>query len=100
MPPIPPVETAVTPIAFPYNVHPLVVSIYPNPAHDFIIINAGDEPILKLRLLNVIGEVVTSVTLQDNQQIIELPVKNILPGTYLLEISSNQHNHVEKVCIE
>ncbi|MBA2422398.1 MAG: aryl-sulfate sulfotransferase [Chitinophagales bacterium] len=91
-----PAKTALTPRDF----HPLTVSIYPNPAHDFIMINTFDQPISQLWLRNVLGEVVANISVEENQELIKLPVNNLRPGYYLLEISSGQYHHIEKVCIE
>jgi hypothetical protein len=67
------------------------INIYPNPARDFIIIEANDinSQIEQVNILSVQGQIVSSIINVDGMKMLNIPFQNIAEGTYLLQIQTN-----------
>jgi hypothetical protein len=72
------------------------ISIFPNPATDHITIRSG-KPVTCLRLLNQTGAEL--VNLSSSERMINLPIKQISPGTYFLVIRQGQNTITRKIII-
>ncbi|MEO6166003.1 MAG: aryl-sulfate sulfotransferase [Chitinophagales bacterium] len=75
--------------------------IYPNPVHEVINIPVNNAPVSEVRLLNMFGQVVITLSM-DNEtvSVVQLPVSKVKPGNYLVEIIYGLENSVQKVVIE
>jgi hypothetical protein len=61
-----------------------LISIYPNPTTDYIIVENATELVGEFRLLNSLGEVILTENLNNNKQTIKL--NNLSNGIYHYEI--------------
>jgi len=73
---------------------PKSISLYPNPAHDYLIVAGEGEMTLTLR--NVLGQELFSTQTQDGHRI-RLPL--LLRGIYLAEIFSENKHSIVKLSI-
>lgn len=73
------------------------VQIYPNPAHDVITIQS-DEDILQVRMMNLLGQEVRN--LQVNDQQVQMFVSDLAHGNYFVEVTSNESKRVMKIAVE
>ena len=69
--------------------------VYPNPASDFVIIDAGDAIILRVDILDINGRIIQSEKLHQSQPTI--PLKNLQKGFYLLRVRSDQGEKVFRI---
>ena len=66
-----------------------IVTIYPNPANDFIIINyPGQKEIVTVTIYDAIGKLIKQETRKNELQI-KLDVKLLEPGIYFIQVSDN-----------
>lgn len=74
--------------------------IFPNPASDYVVLkfnNLGNEN-LRLNIYNVIGELISSETLRQNQQ--QINVGDLSNGIYMIEIKSKERTEKQKLIIQ
>ena len=69
--------------------------VYPNPAQDFITIEAQGD--VRYGLYNPIGQCVVAGTFRDKAQI---ATSNLAQGLYYLHLHGESGTHVEKVVVE
>jgi len=76
------------------------VNIYPNPASDIVTLNIDNiiNADLILNIYNVIGELVKSELLKQNQQ--KINVKGLNNGIYIVEIKSKKWTEKQKLIIQ
>ena len=76
------------------------LSIYPNPASDFITLNTENinNENRTLTIYNIVGELVRSETLSQNQQ--KINVEDLNNGIYMLEIKSEHGYEKQKLIIQ
>ena len=67
------------------NENEVRTSIFPNPAHDFVVIDASTEMSL-IEVLNINGQVVASQQVNSNHQVLNL--KSLSSGTYIIHIKT------------
>lgn len=67
------------------------INIYPNPAKDFITIDANDinSQIDQVNILSAQGQIVSTIINIDDSKMLNIPLQNIAEGIYLLEIQTN-----------
>jgi hypothetical protein len=67
------------------------INIYPNPAKDFITIDANDinSQIYQVNILSAQGKIVSTIINIDDSKMLNIPLQNIAEGIYLLEIQTN-----------
>lgn len=73
----------------------LAVSVYPNPAQHLVTVDAGSTPVLRCRLVNLVGQV-----LWDNKgsaPVWSIDLSSYPAGTYLLEIHTEAGKLVRQV---
>lgn len=70
------------------------ISIYPNPATNFVVVNIN-EPNSYLQIIDITGKVVDSKFLNQNQNIID--VSRLQKGIYMFKIQSNWFQKTYKV---
>ncbi|MBL7764752.1 MAG: T9SS type A sorting domain-containing protein [Chitinophagaceae bacterium] len=80
---------------WPTNVNDLdngnIVSIYPNPASNFVNININDKSIRNIQVVNVIGRKVAKFEVDANKnQSMHIPLDNVADGIYLLQFTNVQ----------
>ena len=75
------------------------MKVYPNPASDYITISLenilGDD--IQLSIIDVQGKIVTSGVINTNKHTIN--TTNLLNGTYMLRLSSNEASFLKKIVI-
>lgn len=76
------------------------ISVYPNPASDVVTLNIDNiyNADLTLNIYNLLGGLVRSELLKQNQQ--KINVENLSNGIYMLEIKSNQGSEKQKLVIQ
>ena len=73
----------------------ITISIYPNPAHDFIIVVANnDSPLQRIDLYNVAGQMVLSSTEM------KINVSGLEPGVYFVTVYTENQKFVEKIVLK
>ena len=79
----------------------LSISIFPNPACDFINIQnlSNSDKNINIELYDLIGALIQKHTLKVGTTNAVLDIKNLNSGNYLLKISSDQHLMVKKITI-
>ncbi len=79
----------------------LSISIFPNPACDFINIQnlSNSDKNINIELYDLIGALIQKHTLKVGTTNAILDIKNLNSGNYLLKISSDQHLMVKKITI-
>jgi hypothetical protein len=71
-----------------------VLSFYPNPTHGQLVISGlNDETLISLYAIS--GKLFKVVNVSSDKQVID--ISDLAPGIYLLRISSNDVNYIEKV---
>lgn len=73
-----------------------LVSILPNPAHDYIIINGADK-FKRVQLLDLDGKVVQQFTRSSNNR---YSIAGLPQGVYLLQLINDDERQVEKIVIQ
>lgn len=63
-----------------------VISLYPNPATDFITLNLGDTNAEALMIKNVNGEIVLQQEIAADENLVRIPIANQPSGVYLLTV--------------
>ncbi len=67
-----------------------VVSVYPNPASDFINLNINDAKVTRINVLNIIGKKVAQFDVNaSTPNPMRIPIDNIAKGIYLLQFADN-----------
>lgn len=67
------------------------VSIYPNPAGDELQLSLPYSPDLKLRIINMTGQVVQQLKVSPGNEEQHFDISNLEAGSYLLQISDGKH---------
>jgi hypothetical protein len=78
-----------------------MLSLFPNPARDFIFINYemySDEP-AELNVLDVYGKTVINRHLDDPQGTLRLPVDKLPSGHFLIQIGNGQERIMKKFVV-
>lgn len=80
---------------------PLIFAVSPNPANDElnIAINPKDDVKWSVKVLNSIGQIVFTQKGQYNQMV-NMDVKSLENGLYIVEYESNEERKIEKVLIQ
>ncbi len=75
-------------------------SIYPNPASDIVTLNIdnANNAVLTLNIYNVIGKLISSVTLKQNQK--QIHIGDLSNGIYIVEIKSKELSEKQKLIIK
>ncbi len=75
-------------------------SIYPNPASDIVTLDIHNaiNTDLTLNIYNVIGKLISSETLRQNQQ--QIYIGDLDNGIYIIEIKSNEWSEKQKLIIQ
>lgn len=77
------------------NEESFTVSVYPNPAADFIQISSS-SPVQSIRLMDMLGKVVMQVAANQTS----LDVSQLIPGIYQMEITTEAGKRIEKVILQ
>ena len=77
-------------------------SIFPNPAQDFVAVQASGlvDNNIELELVTLKGEVIRSSTLKQGSTIWYIDTKTIYNGQYLLRIVQGQYVSIKKIIIQ
>ena len=74
-------------------------SVFPNPASEIVTLNTGNLNYtdLSVRIYNIVGKLVLSETLQQNQQ--QINIGDLYNGIYIIEIKSKEWTGKQKLII-
>ncbi|MDD2635545.1 MAG: PKD domain-containing protein, partial [Bacteroidales bacterium] len=72
-------------------------SMYPNPTETQVTIAAGDEPILKLTIVNVLGEVIYEHIADNNAENFIISTKDFASGTYFIKVEFKDKSIIQKL---
>ena len=70
--------------------------IYPNPANDYIMINAGSTNTNEIQIFNVYGQCLMSVDTQNNISEYRVDISNLPAGMYFTRIANDKNNVVKR----
>ena len=73
------------------------ISIYPNPASDYILINYGEVEVTSIKIIDITGRNVLTNSLKN--QINKIYLNGLESGTYFVKFNSINGNHVIKTLI-
>ena len=77
---------------------PLDISIYPNPANDYIFIKTNDsEKFSKVQLLDLNGKVVVEINEENSFQ--KIDTKNLPSGMYIIRVLGSQSIYTGKIVV-
>ena len=75
-----------------------IFSVYPNPVNDVLYLQLDDNQLIKsIKLTDLSGRTVKSVSYEQNMNQIEIPVNNLNSGIYLLVIQTEKDMITEKI---
>ncbi len=74
------------------------IEIYPNPASDFVTLNINKNKALTLNIYNLIGTLVKSEMLKQNQR--QINIGDLNNGIYVIEIKSKEWTENQKIIIQ
>ncbi len=77
---------------------PEIISVYPNPAKDFIIIENISDTKTEIQILDLLGNNVYSNTLTGISH--EIDIRNLKCGMYFIKMVSDQGTSVKKIMIQ
>jgi len=80
------------------NINQNTISIYPNPATNFISINASDN-IQSISLLNHTGQLIESIPIHYKKEHM-IATDHLAKGIYFIQVASNDFNTTHKIIIE
>ena len=73
----------------------VAISIYPNPAHDFIIVGANnDSSVQRIDIYDVTGQLILTSTET------EINISGLMPGVYFIRINCNGRDAIHRVFTE
>lgn len=77
-----------------------IFSVFPNPASNFVTVNAdrNSNTVLTIYFYNVMGKLVRTETLQQNQQ--QIDIRDLDNGIYMVEIKSKEWTGKQKLIIQ
>jgi hypothetical protein len=70
------------------------IDIYPNPVSDFLYIKS-DLEIISLNIYDMQGRLQMAINGGDNMCVID--VRNLIRGTYIVKVTTNDGNRTEKI---
>lgn len=89
------------PIILSENIH---LSVYPNPANDFITIDykLEQKANISIELINIEGKILETQTLENqlNENSIKLNIEKLEAGTYFVKFESENNVYVKKILVE
>jgi hypothetical protein len=71
-------------------------TFYPNPAHDYIMINSNEKSVLEI--YTIYGQLLIQEQLPESDNTIS--VNNLPSGSYIVKITNNTHIHSEMLVVE
>ena len=75
--------------------NPKIVTLFPDPAKDYITINAGTIPLLtRYNIINSFGQVILTGSV--TPAISNIDIRGITPGLYFMQIVNNEGNEIIK----
>jgi Leucine-rich repeat (LRR) protein len=78
------------------------ISIYPNPAKDFVSITSNHSKIVSITLLDVLGKIIiapSSARIAESNGSMKLSLQGITSGLYILRINTNQHTEFTSIVV-
>jgi hypothetical protein len=77
------------------------ITVYPNPAKDFIVINSNDfdGELNQINLINIQGQNIFTTNTSNQSKIINLPINNFSEGIYILKLFTNKGVLTKKIII-
>jgi hypothetical protein len=79
----------------------IVVTVYPNPAHGYLVVACRETTTAKIQITNILGECVYLKHCKSNGELNEQIEMSAYPkGIYLVEVSTEKGKEVRKVVLE
>ena len=80
----------------------LKISVFPNPANDLLVVQAGDlvTDNLTIQLIDIAGRVVSETQINKGSTIAYFDLQTIYNGTYFVQISDGSFKNTSKIVIE
>ena len=77
------------------------ITVYPNPAKDFIVINSNDfdGELNQINLINIQGQNIFTTNTSNQSKIINLPLNNFSEGIYIFKLFTNKGVLTKKIII-
>lgn len=72
------------------------LQLFPNPTGDFLQINAGENTVYRIEVIDVLGRQHLRKVLSDGEHALQLSVETLPPGTYLLKADTQQGPIVQR----
>lgn len=76
------------------------VSIYPNPANDYVFIELNDFNADIIEVFNITGQIMNIDYYYSGNNIVKLNTKNLVSGNYIMKIKNDQGELIMKLMIE
>jgi len=67
-----------------------VISVYPNPASDYVNIRIANAQAAKIAVLNILGEEMITQTVSPSSRNVSLAIDELPTGTYLIQLSTEK----------
>ncbi len=77
------------------EINAIEVSVYPNPADDFVKLSAVSAPLSAVRVYNYLGFLIEEIELNSNE--VEINTSDYNPGIYFISVESEKGNVVKKI---
>lgn len=77
---------------------PIVASVYPNPADDFINVNISQFPEAtgSIHVIDIVGRTMMSIPINNEQSLYRIDIKDLTQGNYLLKIGSTRDSKIHR----
>ncbi len=74
--------------------------IYPNPTTDKVFIDLPDEAIYQINLIDISGKIMKQMETEPYTTNVEINISDLTKGMYLVEMSNETSNTIQKLIIE
>jgi len=77
---------------------PIVSTVYPNPANDYINVNISQFPELtgSIHIIDIIGRIMMSIPINNEQSLYRINIRDLTQGNYLLKIGSTRDSEIHR----
>lgn len=77
------------------------ISVYPNPAHDYILIDCSKSTnlITTYRIINMVGQTILSGNIDAYHKSATVRTNSVASGNYILQLESNKGNIIRKITV-
>src|SRR5690606_33429636 len=78
------------------------IRVYPNPAVDMITIDLADSEgtLQSMELMSADGKTVQSINVMNHQKVIQVPLNDVAPGLYMLQLTTDKGIAVRRIVVQ